>query len=89
MKIRFDFDPQGAGNMRAISKELEGVKGYVLFVIDDDHVEAERYTNCSTNDLINLLLAMSRSCGELAEELQDTADELQQAAENGGSEDES
>ena len=89
MKIRFDFDPQGAGGMRAISKELEGVKGYVLFVIDDDHVEAERYTHCSTNDLINLLLAMSASCGQLAEELQDTANELQEAAENGGSEDES
>lgn len=87
MKIRFDFDPQGKEGMHAVSRELEGVKGYVLFVLGEDDIEFERNCNCSNNDLVNLLLAMSMSCGDLAEELQITAKELQEAAENGGSPD--
>lgn len=89
MKIRFDFDPQGAEGMHAVSKELEGINGYVLFVLGEDDIDFSRYCNCDTSDLVSLLLAMSMSCGDLAEELQITAKELAEAAENGGSEDDS
>lgn len=88
MKIRFDFDPQREDGVQAVSKELEGIHGYALFVADDERVEVDNYIDGDPSDIVGLLITMAKCCGNLAEELEETVKELM-AAENGGSEDES